>query len=173
MLADGSWRSAWGGVHTLKVGHVGPDIRIQSIDDHLAVGRACDLDAPVHQSRRWRSTLPRLIVADMPRLGEEVEQLPLVKLGLANYTSLQEGFPALVECAVQQREEDGGIFAEDVPVLVVQGAEDVDLAQLRVGRGSHDGLCSAVNAIGLDVEVEVEMELWNAIMYACGVAGGP
>jgi hypothetical protein len=73
----------------------------------------------------------------VPRLGEEVEEIALIELGLSDYASLQERFPALVECAVEEGKEDCGIFAEDMAVLVAQCAEDVHLAEDGVGAGSH------------------------------------
>jgi hypothetical protein len=62
-------------------------------------------------------------------LWEEVEQIALIELGLADDTALEQLFPALVECAVEEGEEDGGVLAEDLACLVIESAEDVDLAQ--------------------------------------------
>lgn len=61
-------------------------------------------------------------------LWEEVEKVALVELSLSDYSSLQQRFPALIECAVEERKEDTGVLAEDVTVLVVEVAEDVDLS---------------------------------------------
>jgi hypothetical protein len=65
----------------------------------------------------------------MPRLGKEVEEVALVELCLPDHTALQESFAALIEGTVEEGKEDGGIFAEDVAVLVAQLAEDIDLAK--------------------------------------------
>lgn len=127
------------GTHTLKIGHICPHIGVQGIDDHLAVGRACDLNTPVHQAGGRRCALPCVVLADVLGLGEEVEQLALVELGLADDTALEQLFPALVECAVEEGEEDGGVLAEDMARLVVESAEDVDLAQNGVRAGGHCG----------------------------------
>ena len=132
---------------TLKVGHVCPHVRVQGVDDHLAVGGASDLDAPVHQAGRWWCASPCGVLADVLGLWEEVEQVALVELGLTDHSSLEESFPALVECAVEEGKEDGSIFAEDVPVLVVQVAEDVDLAQDGVGVGCHGEVCGVSGPI--------------------------
>lgn len=61
-------------------------------------------------------------------LWEKVEKVALVELSLSDYSSLQQRFPALIECAVEERKEDTGVLAEDVTVLVVEVAEDVDLS---------------------------------------------
>ena len=61
-------------------------------------------------------------------LWEKVEKVTLVELSLSDYSSLQQRFPALIECAVEERKEDTGVLAEDVTVLVVEVAEDVDLS---------------------------------------------
>jgi hypothetical protein len=61
-------------------------------------------------------------------LWEKVEKVALVELSLSDYSSLQQRFPALIECAVEERKEDTGVLAEDVTVLVVEIAEDVDLS---------------------------------------------
>jgi hypothetical protein len=61
-------------------------------------------------------------------LWEEVEEVSLVELSLSNYSSLEQRFPALIECAVEERKEHASVLAEDVTVLVVEVAEDVDLS---------------------------------------------
>ena len=123
--------------HTLKVGHVGPDVRVQGVDDHLAVSWAGNLNAPVDEARRRRSTLPRIVLTDVLGLWQEVEQVSLVELGLAKHASLEQGFSALVECAVEKGQEDTGVLAENVAVLVIEVAEDVDLSQDPFGIDGH------------------------------------
>jgi hypothetical protein len=61
-------------------------------------------------------------------LWEEVEKVSLVELSLTDYSSLKQRFPALIKCAVEERKEDTRVLAEDVTVLVVEVAEDVDLS---------------------------------------------
>jgi hypothetical protein len=122
---------------TFKVGHVSPYIRVQSIDDHLAVSRSGDLDSPVDQTGSWRRSSPGVILANVLCFWEEVEQVALVELGLSGHSPLQQVLTALVKCAVQESEEDGGILAENVPVLVIELAEDIDLAEDGVGISCH------------------------------------
>lgn len=123
---------------TLKISHVCPHIRVQRVDDHLAVCWAGDLDAPVHQTRsRWCAS-PCVVLANVLGLWEEVEQIALVEFCLSDHTTLEESFPALVECAVEESKEDGSIFAQDVSVLVIELAEDVNLAENGIGIRGHD-----------------------------------
>ena len=51
--------------------------------------------------------------------------------------TLEERFPALVECAVKKSEEDTSILAKNVTVLVVQLTEDVDLSEDSIGVCCH------------------------------------
>ena len=70
-------------------------------------------------------------------LGQEVEEVALVELCLSDDASLEKSFPALVECAVEEGEKDGGVFAQNLAVLVVQCTKDVDLAEDVVCSGCH------------------------------------
>lgn len=130
--------------HTLKVGHICPDIRVQGVNDHLAVSRASDLDAPIDKARRGWSAPPSIILSDVLGLREEVKEISLVELSLTNYSSLKQRFPALVKCAVKEGKEDTGVLAEDMTVLVGEVAEDVDLAQNAIGIGCHCDVCECI-----------------------------
>ena len=55
--------------------------------------------------------MPRIIVADVLRLWEEIELDASVQLGLPHLTELEEIFAPLVEGTVEHGEEDRGIFA--------------------------------------------------------------
>lgn len=61
-------------------------------------------------------------------LWKEIEKVSLVELSLSNHSSLKKGFPAFIECAVEECKEDAGILAEDMAVLIIEVAEDVDLS---------------------------------------------
>jgi hypothetical protein len=61
-------------------------------------------------------------------LGEEIEKVSFVEFSLSNYSSLKQRFSALIKCAVEERKEDASVLAEDMTVLVVEVAEDVDLS---------------------------------------------
>jgi len=131
---------------TFKIGHVCPNVRVQGIDDHFAISRACDLDAPIDETRGWWCALPRIVLTNMLGLWKEVEEVSLVELSLADYSSLQKRFPALVECAVEEGKEDTGVLAEDVPVLIIEVSENVDLAQNTVGVNCHGEVCMSLGS---------------------------
>ena len=57
---------------------------------------------------------------------EEVRQLALVELGLSDDTALEESFAGGIEGSVEDGEEGGGFFGEDVAGLVVEGSQDGD-----------------------------------------------
>lgn len=130
----------WGAdkAHTLKVSHVGVHIRVQRIDNHLAVGRAGDLNAAVDQAGSRAGALPGVIVADVLGLGQEVGQVAAVDLGLLVDTALQESLAGRVEGAVQDGEEGAGVLGEDLAAVVVQSTQDGDILELSVDV-SHDG----------------------------------
>jgi hypothetical protein len=138
---------------TLEISHVRPHVRVQRVHNHLAICWAGNLDSPVDQAGRWGCAFPCGVLADVFGLWEEVEQVALVELGLSDHASLEERLPALVECAVEKGEEDGSILAENVSVLVVQLAEDVDLAEDGVGIGCH-------------------CEVWRWCLFDCSYAHG-
>jgi hypothetical protein len=124
-----------GGV--LEVGHVGPHVRVEGVDDHLAVDGAGDLDAAVDQARGRKRALPDIALADVLGLGQKIGQDAAVELGLADHAALKELLAAGVEGAVQQREEDGGIFGQDLFGLVVERAEDEHLLEDGFGVCGH------------------------------------
>jgi len=62
-------------------------------------------------------------------LRQEIEEVALVELGLADDAALEQGLAGGVEGAVEDGEEDGGFLAEDLAGVVVEGAEDVDVVE--------------------------------------------
>jgi hypothetical protein len=114
-------------LRTFKVSHICPDVRVQGIDNHLAICRPSNLYTPVNEAWCWWCALPCIILADLLGLWKEVEEIALVELGLPGYSSLEQRLPALVECAVEECQKDARVLAEDVTVLVVEVSEDVDL----------------------------------------------
>lgn len=123
---------------TLEISHVGPDIRVQGVDDHLAVGGTGDLNTAVDETGSGRGALPGVILTDVLGLGEEVGQMTLVDLGLAVNSTLQESFAGRVEGAVQDGEEGTGILGEDLAGLLGDGAQDGDILHLGIDL-THDG----------------------------------
>jgi len=101
-------------------------------------------------------------------LWEEVEKISLVELSLSDYSSLKQRLPALIECAVEKRKEDTGVLAEDVTVLVVEVAEDVDLPQDTIGASCHCERCKCLIQL-MDMFKYSRYEGRNAMGYAaCG-----
>ena len=68
-------------VRVFKIRHEDLCAGIQRVDNHLAIGRPGDFDAAVLDVARDRRTLP-VAVADMFRLGQEVEPFALIKPSL-------------------------------------------------------------------------------------------
>ena len=125
--------------HTLKISHVGPDIGVQGVDDHLAVGRARDLDAAVDEARGGGGALPCRVVADVLGLGQEVGEGALVQLGLADLAALEEGLAGWVEGALEQGEEGQGLRGQDLALRLLDRAEDGDA--LEDGLVAGHGVC--------------------------------
>lgn len=123
--------------HTFKVGHVGPDIGVQGVDDHLAVRWAGDLNTAVDETRSWRGTLPGIVLTDVLGLGQEVEKVSSVNLSLALDAALEQSLAGGVEGAVQQSQEGHGLLAEDLAGFVAHVAQDGNILQLSLD-GSHD-----------------------------------
>jgi hypothetical protein len=76
-----------------------------SLEDHLAVGRARDLNAAVFEARHGPGTLPGRVIADVLGLLEEVGEGAGVVLGLLEDAAVQESLAGRVEGAVQDGEE--------------------------------------------------------------------
>lgn len=123
---------------TLEIGHVSVDVGVQSVDHHLAVGGAGDLDAAVDQARGRGSSLPCGVLTDVLGLGEEIGQNTPVKLGLADLAALEEGLASVIEGAVQEGEEGEGLGGEDLAVDLVDLAKDGDALKDGFGRGHCD-----------------------------------
>lgn len=114
---------------TLKVGHVGPDVRVQGVDNHLSVSWSGNLDSAVDKTRsRWCGP-PCVIVTNVLGLWQKVELTTLVKLQLANLASLKEILACGVEGAVEEGEEGSCILGEDLAGLVVQRCKDLDVRE--------------------------------------------
>ena len=93
------------GVGVLEVGQPDPGAGVQRVDRHLAVGRSGDLGPPVDQPGRRLGDPPRLVLADVLGLGEEVEGAAGGELGVALLAQRQQLAPATVETTVQVGEE--------------------------------------------------------------------
>ena len=77
------------GQRILAVRHEHACARVERIDDHLAIGRAGDLDATVGEVR-GRNGDPPVAVAHCAGLGQEIGQLTGVDLGLARHPPCEQ-----------------------------------------------------------------------------------
>jgi hypothetical protein len=111
------------GVEDLRAG-------VQRVDQHLAVGRAGDLDPPVGQIGRRRRDRP-VTLADLPGLLGEGREGALVQLGLALGPGGEQVLPAGVEQPVQPGQELERLRGQDpvVPVRDRPGHLDATLSR--------------------------------------------
>jgi hypothetical protein len=114
---------------TLKISHVRPNVRVQRIDDHLAVRWSSNLNTSVHKTWCWRRASPCIILPDVLGLWQEVEDVTLVKLGLSDIPSLKESLACAIERAVEHCEEDGSILAKYLSGLVIERAQNINVIQ--------------------------------------------
>jgi hypothetical protein len=97
----------------LEVRHEAPRAGVQGVDDHLAVDRPRDLDAAVAQVRRRRGDLP-VALADLARLGQEVQALPRGHPASALRPRGQQLAATGIEPAVQLRDEGQRLGGQDL-----------------------------------------------------------
>ena len=74
---------------TLEVGHEGFSARVERVDDHFAVGRTCDFDTAIFETRSRCGTHPGRISADVRGLGGEVELGARIKSALGSVSCCQ------------------------------------------------------------------------------------
>ena len=125
-------------VGVLEVGHESRGTRVERVDDHLAIGRAGELHAPVEHVLRLRTDLP-LALANAARLGQKVGKATAVEFLLPLGAALEKLLAALVELAVQLRHERERFGREDLRELRRNACVDGDV--VRFGHGAlHDTL---------------------------------
>lgn len=120
-----------GGGRVLEVGHVGPDIRVQGVDDHLSVSGAGDLNSSVNKTGSRGGSLPSGVLSDVLGLGEEVGELAGVDSSLSSNSSSKELVSSGIEGSVQGGDESKSLLGEDV--LGVGGDVSPDLNTLENG----------------------------------------
>ena len=92
-------------VGILEIGHIGIGARVERVDDHLALDRPGDLDAPAFQRLRQRGDFP-VAVAHGFRFGQKVRHLASIDACLARNPGLQQFLAPCIECAMQLGDED-------------------------------------------------------------------
>src|SRR5216684_3028493 len=93
-----------GRVRILEVGHEHAGPGIERIDQHLAIGRACDLDPPVLEILRRRRDTP-LGFSDRPGRAQEIGHLSPIDARLALIACLQQLLATWTELALQATNE--------------------------------------------------------------------
>lgn len=113
--------------HAFEVGHEGFCSRVEGVHDHLSVGRTCDLDPPVFETRGRGCTDPRVFSTNAGGLGREIEFAAIIELFLNGFSSLEEGLTSGLEGPVEGSQEFDGIVSEDSRLcLWGDFGEDVD-----------------------------------------------
>ena len=138
-------------VRVLEVGHEAAGAGVERVDDHLAVDRPGDLDAPVLQVGGHGRDAP-VALAHLARLRQEVGQLAGVEARLALGARGEELAASRVEAAVELGDERERVRAQDLLVAPVQGRAKLQAGDLRAprahasrgrGRGRRDpGRCT-------------------------------
>ena len=113
------------GVGVLEVGHEAARAGVERVDHELAVGRAGDLDAPVAEVGGRLGDAP-LALADLARLGAEVERAAAQQLRGALAPRRQQLAPARLEARVQLADEVERIAAEHLLQLLLARRRDLD-----------------------------------------------
>ncbi len=106
-------------VRVLEIGHEDVGAGIQRVDDHLAIGRAGDLDVAIEQiPRQWRHR--PIGVTDTARLDGEVGSPAFVELRLYRLAGRQELAPLGPETPLQPGDESEGGGCQDGLVVRLQ-----------------------------------------------------
>ena len=111
-------------VGVLEVGHEHLRPAVQGVDDHLAIGRAGDLDAAIEQVGRDRRHAP-IAVAHGLGLSEEVGALAGVEALLARRPRRQQLQPPRVELAMQLGEESQRLGRQQLGGAAFDGLGDL------------------------------------------------
>src|SRR5437763_7954359 len=115
----------FGRIGILEVGHEDARARIESVDDHLAIDRAGDLDATVPDVGRNRGADPARL-ADRTRFRQEAGQLAGVELALPRRTSREELRATAAEGALQPGREAERFGRENLSIFRGNAAGDLD-----------------------------------------------
>lgn len=111
---------------TFKIGHVSPNVRVESVDDHFPVRGSGYLNSAIHQTRRWLSAPPVLVVANVLSLREEIWQVSVICVDLTLLAELEKVLAGRLETAMQDCKEVDGFLGEDSARGFVAGAKDGD-----------------------------------------------
>ena len=113
------------GVGVLEVGHEPVGARVQRVDDHLAVGGAGDLDPALLHVGRDRLDRP-VALADLPRVGQEVEQLARPQSLAPTRARLEQLVAAGAEAVLEFADQLERVRGEDLVKAGVHGALELE-----------------------------------------------
>jgi hypothetical protein len=112
-------------IRILEIGHEDFGARIEGIDDHLAVGRSGDLDAPVFKVGRDMGHCP-FALTDGARFGQKIGKGALVEELLALRPSLDQSAATLLETTMKARDEGHRIARQDPVVTGLEHFGEAD-----------------------------------------------
>jgi hypothetical protein len=95
-------------VRILEIGHETARLRIQRVDEHLAIDGSGDFDAAIGKVARHFGDAP-IAAADASRLRQEIGKLALIELDLPLFPSEEQRLAPLVEFALKGRHELQGV----------------------------------------------------------------
>lgn len=121
---------------TFKVGHISPNVAIESVDDHLSVCRSGDLYSSVDKTRSGWCSSPCLVVSNVLGLWKEVGDNTLVELLLSDGSTLKQRFSCAVEGSVEESDEAGSFGSKDLLLGFSDIAENGD-ALVELFKSSH------------------------------------
>ncbi len=121
-------------VGVLEIRHEDVGAAIERIDDHLAVDRPGDLDAPVRQVLRDRRDAPVLVVADHLGAGPEIRQFARIVALLLLGARREDALAPCLELAMQIGEEAQCRRGEHLGVAGGERRLDPDAVNARCDR---------------------------------------
>ena len=120
-------------VGILKVSHEGGCTAVESIDDHLAIGRSGDLNPSVLQIRRLRADRPVSFTQGLG-LGQKIRQQAAIELTLTHRSRRQQALPARLEGAMQIGHQRERLMAEDAAKFSTDRCSDLHTLRQRTLR---------------------------------------
>lgn len=103
-----------GGRGVLKIGHVGVDIGIKGINDHLSVGRTSNFDTSVFKTWSRLSSSPIGVITNIGGFGKEVGKSTGINFGLANNTLGKKLFTTAIESSVKSSNKSDSVLGKNV-----------------------------------------------------------
>ena len=127
-----------GGVGVFEIGHEDAGAGVEGVDDHLAVGRAGDLDAAIEQVGRGGRDFPGRI-SDFGGLRDEIGIGARIDAALAGAAGFQQLAAARFEAPGQVRQEGQGLGRENAGLRRTHGRNN--LRRFTFGGYHTDSFC--------------------------------